>query len=70
MGVHNLLAIHETNFLYPAIKWHDSNGASTMTTKNDSQPCEDKLEDVDDILEANEQQADFDAEETNAKETE
>jgi len=41
-----------------------------MPTKNDSQPCEDKLEDVDDSVEANEEQADFDAEETNAKETE
>lgn len=39
-----------------------------MTTKNDGQPCEDKLEDVDDSTEATEDQADFDAEETNAKE--
>jgi hypothetical protein len=39
-----------------------------MTTKNDGQPCEDKLEDVDDSVEASEEQADFDAEETNKKE--
>ena len=41
-----------------------------MPTKNDRQPCEDKLEDVDDSVESTEEQADFDVEETNAKETE
>jgi hypothetical protein len=39
-----------------------------VTTKNDGQPCEDKLDDVDDSLESTEEQADFSAEETNKKE--
>lgn len=39
-----------------------------MTTKDDSRPCEDKLEDVDDSVEVSEEQANFDVEETNKKE--